>query len=137
MYQKIMVPVDLDHLGQLEKALTTAADLAKYYKIPVWYVGVTASTPTALAHNPQEYAEKLATFARDQGQQRGHDASAHAVTSHDPRSDLENSLLSAAHELSADLVVMASHAPNLGDTVWPSHGGKLATHSDATVMLVR
>jgi nucleotide-binding universal stress UspA family protein len=33
MYSRIMVPVDLAHIERLEKALATAADLAKHYEI--------------------------------------------------------------------------------------------------------
>ena len=36
-----------------------------------------------------------------------------------------------------DLVVMATHLPNVADYVWASHGGHLATHSKASVFLVR
>jgi len=40
-------------------------------------------------------------------------------------------------EAGADLVVMASHVPNVTDYIWPSHGGWVAEHSDASVFVVR
>ena len=43
----------------------------------------------------------------------------------------------AAEELGADLVVMATHVPNLTDYIWASHGGHLASHAKASVFLVR
>ena len=39
--------------------------------------------------------------------------------------------------LGADLVVMATHVPNLTDYIWASHGGHLASHAKASVFLVR
>jgi nucleotide-binding universal stress UspA family protein len=137
MYKKIMVPVDLAHTGSLAKALSTAADLAKHYAIPVVYVGVTAAAPGAVAHNPAEFAQKLAAFAKAEAERHGHDASAEAITSHDPATDLDDTLMKAVHTTGSDLVVMASHVPGLRDYIWPSNGGKIASHSDASVFVVR
>src|SRR3546814_1443556 len=47
MYKKIMVPVDLSHRERLEKAVATAADLSKCYKVPAELVVVTATAPGA------------------------------------------------------------------------------------------
>jgi len=132
-----MVPVDLTHADRLKKALTTAADLSKHYDIPVVYVGVTASTPGQVAHTPAEYAEKLAAFGREQAARHGHKAETKAFTSHDPSIDLDDTLMKAVHETGADLVVMASHVPNVTDWIWPSNGGTIAAHSDASVLVVR
>lgn len=137
MYKQIMAPVDLAHLDQLDKALKTAADLALHYKIPVCYVGVTASAPSKLAHNPAEYVQKLEAFANQQAQAYGHEATAKAYTSHDPTSDLDDTLLKAVDDVGADLVVMATHVPTIVDYVWPSNGGKIASHAGASVLLVR
>lgn len=137
MYSKIMVPVDLAHKGDLDKALKTAADLAQHYRIPVCYVGVTAATASSVAHNPQEFEKKLEAFAQDEAGKHGHDASSKAYTSHDPTVDVDDTLLKAVEDTGADLVVMASHAPSVLDYVWPSNGGKMAEHSKASVLVVR
>ena len=137
LYKKIMVPVDLSHADRLEKALRTAADLAGHYGVPAVYVGVTAATPGPVAHTPEEYAKKLEAFAKSQAEAHGHAAESHAAVSHDPSIDLDDTLLDCVKETGADLVVMASHVPNLTDYVWPSNGGTIATHSDASVFVVR
>ena len=137
MYKKIMVPIDLAHVNRLGKALKTAADLATHYGIPVCYVGITAPPPGSVAHNPAEFAEKLEEFGRQEGAKHGHVVSTKAVVSHDPTADLEDALLHAVKDTGADLVVMASHIPNIADYVWPPNGGKIASHSDASVFVVR
>jgi len=137
VYSRIMVPVDLGHIDRLEKALRTAADLAKHYGIPVCYVGVTTETPSPIAHTPAEFATKLEAFGQDQAAKHGHSASTKACASHDLSIDLDDTLLKAVHETGSDLVVMASHIPGLVDHVWPSNGGKIAAHSDASVFVVR
>lgn len=137
MFTKIMVPVDLAHAEKLERALQCAADLALHYKATVVYVGVAAATPGSVAHTPQEFAEKLAAFAANQAETAGITTDSLALTSHDPSTDLDPTLLSAIDETGADLVVMASHIPNLTDYIWPSNGGTVARRAKVSVMVVR
>lgn len=137
MFTHILSPVDLAHVDRLSRALEVTADLARHYDITVTYVAVTSPQPGKLAHSPEEFADKLTAFAKDQAARHGHKAEAKTVVSHDPAVDLENAIREARKELGADLVVMGSHMPNLGDYVWPSHGGKLALHAQASILLVR
>jgi nucleotide-binding universal stress UspA family protein len=95
MYKQIMVPVDLAHADHLSKALSTAADLAKHYGAPVCYVGVTASAPSAVAHNPAEYDAKLDAFAQTQAGQHGISATSKSMISNDPVTDVDDALLKA------------------------------------------
>lgn len=132
-----MVPIDLTHREKMRTAITLAADLAKLYDSEVCYVGATTPTPSSVAHTPKEYGEKLAEFAKSEGDAHGQDVTSHTVISHDPTADLDHDLVKAISEVGADLVVMATHIPNIGDFIWPSNGGRLATHTDASVFLVR
>lgn len=137
MYKKIMVPVDLAHLERLQAALTTAADLARHYSAEVCYVGVTATTPGAVARTPEEYAQKLDAFAQEQSKVHGQKASGKCITSPDPVADLDDTLLKAIEDTNSDLVVMATHLPSHVDAVIPAHGGKIAQHTEVSVFLVR
>lgn len=137
MYKRIMIPVDLSHIDKSETALAVVADLAKHYDAIVTYVAVTSNAPSAIAHNPEEFALKLANFAEDQGALRGHRTAARSVISHDPAVDLDKNLVRAVDEIGADLIVMATHIPNMADMLLPSHGGALARHTEASVFLVR
>jgi len=138
MYKKIMVPVDLTHVDQLEKALVTAADLSKHYGAPICYVSVSAATPGPLAHNPAEFAAKLEQFAKKEAQSRGlGDATSKAYTSHDPSIDLDDTLLNAIKETGCDLVVMHSHIPGFPEYLFASNAGYIAMHSNVSVLVVR
>ncbi|WP_306120151.1 MULTISPECIES: universal stress protein [unclassified Roseitalea] len=137
MYRKIMTPVDLRHTDQLGKALKTAADLARHYDATVCYVSVAAAAPGPVGHNPQEFAEKLSVFAKQQADEHGIKTEIHPVTSHDPTTDLDDALLKCVGDIGADLVVMASHVPTLTDYIWPSNGGRVAGHAKASVFVVR
>ncbi|WP_296761707.1 universal stress protein [Sediminimonas sp.] len=137
MFTRIMTPVDLAHRDQLERALQCSADLASHYDVPVVYVGVTTEQPSPVAHTPKEYAAKLDKFVAEQTEKHGIKGEAHAMAAHDPTTDLDDALLKAVDEVGADLVVMASHIPNVFDYIWPSNGGKIAEHAKASVFVVR
>lgn len=137
MYSKIMVPVDLAHLKVLEPSLQAVADLARHYQTEVCYVGVTSSAPSSVARTPQEYQQKLEAFAQQQATAHGQPVSAHTISSSDPVADLDDLLIKAIDDVGADLVVMLTHPPKHLDVIMPSHGGKIATHTDASVFLIR
>lgn len=137
MFKKIMVPVDLRHTERLGHALEVAADLARHYGIDVCYVAITSPEPSELGHTPSEVEQKLKMFGADMAARNGHEATTRLIVSADPAIDLDKKLLSAVEAIGADLVVMASHIPNVTDYIWASHGGTLATHANCSVMLVR
>jgi nucleotide-binding universal stress UspA family protein len=137
MFKRIMVPVDLAHIERLRSALDCAADLAKLYNGPIYYVGVTSTAPGQVAHNPEEFGQKLGAFAEAEASKHSVETSAHAAIAHDPTTEIDDALMRAIDEIGADLVVMASHIPNVIDHIWPSHGGKLAEHAKCSVMVVR
>jgi len=137
VYNKIMVPVDLAHLGALERSLTIAADIARHYDAEICYVGVTANTPGPVAHNPAEYEKKLAEFAEAQHASHGQPTTSKMFVSHDPTADLDDFLVKAVALVGADLVLMATHLPHRVDAIMPSHGDKIAAHTSVSVFLVR
>ncbi len=138
MYQQIMIPVDLAHIERLEKALNTGADLAKLYDIPVCYIGVSGNAPSEVAHNPNEYTAKLQQFGKAQADKYAlNKVSTAAYFSHDPAIDLDDTLLKAAKEHAADLVVMASHVPGLAEHLFASNAGAFACSATASVLVVR
>jgi nucleotide-binding universal stress UspA family protein len=137
MFSKIMVPIDLRHTDQMEKALDVAAEMARHHGASVTYVGVTTSQPSSVAHTPAEYTRKLKAFAEQSGAAHGFAADARVYVSHDPAVDLDDTLLKAIGEVGADLVVMQSHVPGLQEYLWPSNGGAVATHAPVSVVIVR
>lgn len=137
MYEKILVPVDLAHADRLNKALSTAADLARHYDASLCYIAVTPTVPTEIAHTPEEFARKLEAFADRQSAGHGKQVSSKVIVSHDPAVDLNQHLLEAIEETGADLVVMASHVPGVPDHFFASHAGYVAAHAHVSVFVIR
>ncbi len=137
MFKLMMIPVDLRHTDQLQKALDLSADIAKHYDVPVCYVGVAGDVPTSIAHNAAEFEQKFRAFADEQAAKHGIKADCKVFIGHDLVTDVDDVLLKAVDEIGADLVVMASHVPTITDYIWPSNGGKIAAHTKASVFIVR
>lgn len=137
MFKKILIPIDLNHADKLEKAVSAGAHLAKSNDVSVVFAAVTSNAPGPLAHTPEEFRAKLASYAAEESGKHGITASGHAVFVHDPAVELEDGILKAVNETGADLVVMATHIPHLPDHFWPSNGGRVASHADVSVFLVR
>ena len=137
MYSDIMVPVSLAHIDQIDKALKVAADLARHYGAKVHYVGVTTTLPSEIAHNADQFAEKLKAFADGQASANSISVEPHTLISHDPTADLDSVLEHAEKAIGADLVVVASHLPGFTDHLTGSHGSHLASHSNISVLVVR
>ncbi|NND70348.1 MAG: universal stress protein [Rhodothermales bacterium] len=137
MFNTIAVPFDLAHIDKQAKAISAAADLAKHFGASLTLVGVTSTTPSETAHNPEEFARKLAEYAATQSDKFGIRFDTHSTVSVDVTIDLEKKLDTAIHEIGADLVVMASHEPGFRDYLFRSHSGNLATHTDLSVLIIR
>ena len=137
MYSKILVPVDLAHIDRLDKAITSATDLAKQYGIPLCFVGVTTELPSEVAHSSSEFTQKLQAFGAKQSQKHGLDIETAAYPSHDPTIDLDKTLIKAANDNQADLIVMASHVPGFPEHIFASNAGAVASHAKVSVFVVR
>ena len=137
MYKHIMVPVDLAHAESIDKAIATAADLAKRYDARLTLIGVTLSGPSSVAHTPEEYARRLEAFAAEQGERHGVAMVPHTVVDPDPVVELDGVLKKQIEALGVDLVVMASHVPDFRDLLFHSNAGYLATHTAVSVFIVR
>lgn len=139
MYRKILVPVDMGHLDKLSRALDTATDIGRHYDADICYVTVTNTTPSQAAHNPEELADKLADFARKQGETHNLKTQSRVMPTADTAVELDNRLLEAIKDTGSDLVVMASHAPGIGDKlhILHSNAANIVRHSDVSVFVVR
>lgn len=137
MYSKILVPIDLAHADKLEKAIVTAVEVAKAHGAQLTMMGVTGEEPGVVAHDPKEYATNFALFVEKQSEKYGITIDSLARVSVDVPAELPALLEREAQEHGYDLIIMASHVPGLLDHLFTSNAGHVATHSDASVFVVR
>jgi nucleotide-binding universal stress UspA family protein len=137
MFSKIMVPVDLVHKDNLQKALDVAGDMAKLYDATVDVVSVGGELPSQLGHNPHEFGDRLQGFANDLREKYGVTVKADPLMAHDPAVETTSELLKGIEKIGADLVIMASHEPGFFEHIFSSHGGYIAQHAKVSVFVVR
>ena len=132
-----MVPVDLAHAGKIEKALRVAAEIAKSSNADLVLVGATTTEPSAIAHNPEEFAARMAEFGTAAAERLGCTVHTEMIRAHDLRVELDKALMKKAGEMDVDLAVMATHKPGALEHLFSSNAGYLAMHAPFSVMVVR
>lgn len=139
MYRRILVPVDLQHVDRLTKALALAADLTRRYGAELWYVAVTGKAPNRIAKSPEQFAVELERFAAEKSRELGLHVAAKTISSVDVTVELDDLVLAAAADVGADLIVMASHAPGVPDRLHliGSNAAHIVRHASISVFVVR
>ena len=137
MFAHIMVPVDLVHKDNQQKALAVAGEMARAHGATVHVVSVGGELPSTLGHNPDEFGKTLDAFTASLREQYGATVEAHPVQSSDPAVDTTRKLMQAIDDIGADLVIMASHEPGVMEHIFSSHGGYIAQHAKCSVFVVR
>jgi len=137
LFSRILVPVDLAHIEKMGKALDCASLLATSCNATIALVGITSTAPGAVAHTPEEFEDVLRKFATTFGSKSGVATDAVSYVAHDPAVELNTILIKAAADISADLIIMASHVPGVPDHIFQSHSGAVASHAPVSVLIVR
>ena len=137
MLKSIMLPVDLAHEDMLNKSLDAAVSLAKLNKANLTLVGVTSSAPTDVAHNPEEFGDKLKAFGNQVAERGNVSVKTLSLVDVDVTADLGSVLIKAAEDMGADLIVMASHIPSFMEHIFASNAGYVANHAKCSVYVVR
>jgi len=141
MFKSILLPVDLNHKSSWEKAAPEAVALAKQHGakihlltvIPDFGMAVVGSFfPSGYAEQAlQSGSEKLAALASEiiPG-----DLLAKMHTAH---GSAYQEIISTAKEQGCDLIVMASHRPEMSDYLLGPNAARVVRHADQSVMIVR
>ncbi|MDX1655229.1 MAG: universal stress protein [Candidatus Competibacteraceae bacterium] len=141
MYQHILVPVDLSHRSSWEKSLPTALNhirqlggrLTVMTVVPEIDIGMTA------VHFPKDYSKRVREEARQRleafvREQVPDEIGAEAVVGHGV---IYKTILTQAEELGVDLIIMASHRPELRDYLLGPNAARVVRHADCSVLVVR
>lgn len=142
MYNKILLPIDLNHKQSWEKALPTALNLCQTYQASLHIVTVMPDfgMPLVGGFFPQEYA--------DQAKKTISDGLKAFVTEHIPKGvkvqrivadgKAYEAILRVARKLDVDLIVMASHKrKRLEDYLLGTNALRVVQQSKRSVMIIR
>ena len=141
MYKEILLPLDLNNLETQEKAVQAAIELAKSFRarlhvmtiVPDFGVGVVSS------FFPADYKEKAIAAAdkalKDFMKRRvpGGIKAQHTVA----YGTIYEEILDFAGKTKVDLILMASHRPELSDYLIGPNAAKVVRHAKCSVLVVR
>ncbi len=141
MYKDILLAVDLTDRSSVEKALPTAVEYCQAFGSRLHLLTVVPDFGmTAVA---QFFPEGFADRALAQAREDLHRLSAERVPDTVPVQHIVaygtvyEKILEAAREIDADLIVMASHRPELKDYLLGPNASRVVRHADRSVLVVR
>ncbi len=140
MYNAIMLPIDLAHDSSWKRAIPVARQLAETFGAKLHAITVVQDIRNAVVSQyfPKDYEE---TLARDAAEKLSAliaaELSGMEVTEHVAIGQVYREIVRAAEENGCDLIVMASHRPELADLLIGPNADHVARHTAASVMIVR
>ena len=140
MYKAIMLPIDLSHESSWKKAVPVAVKLAETFGAKLHVITVVQDIRDAMVaqYFPDDYettmarqaAEKLTALVE-------RELAGVEVTEHVAAGQVYREIVRAAEQNGCDLIVMASHRPELADLLIGPNADHVARHTAASVMIVR
>ena len=141
MYSSILVPVDLGDESLASRTFNTALDMARRYAAEVHVITVVPSYGFSIvgAGFPKDYEKQVLETARtslkafmDECGLEGLSAKGHVA-----HGTIYDEIMKAADTLQCDLIVMASHRPELKDYLLGPNAARVVRHARQSVFVVR
>lgn len=141
MYKEILLPIDLNHIDSQGKAVATAIALARAFegRLHVQTIVPDFGMSIVATYFPEDFESK----ARENAKQALHDFAKRNLPEDLPvqhivgHGTIYQEILRCAKEIGADLIVMASHRPDLEDYLIGPNASRVTRHADCSVLVVR
>jgi nucleotide-binding universal stress UspA family protein len=141
MYKEILLPIDLSNPETQEKAVSTAIEYAKAFGARLHVMTIVPDLGVGVVGTffPENYVEKAKAAAevelRDYVKRRVPDGvvAERAVA----LGTIYEEIIEYAKAIDADLIIMASHRPELKDYLIGPNASRVVRHADCSVLVVR
>ena len=141
MYKNILLTVDLSDDGSWAKAAPTAVEMCKAFGAELHLLTVIPDMGTPLVEEffPDNFEKEMAkgTASKIADLANGHFPSDLIPTVHVASGSIYKEILRVAEESNADVIVMASHRPELSDYLLGPNAARVVRHANCSVMVVR
>ena len=141
MYKEILLAVDLNDIDSQRKAIETTTRLARAFgaRMHVQTVLPDFGLPTVASYFPKDFESKAVESAKQAlddlvKQNISEDLTVQQIVG---RGTIYREILSCADEIGADLIVMASHRPDLQDYLIGPNASRVTRHAACSVLVVR
>lgn len=138
MYKNILVALDVDEPSSWEHAIPVACALADCFSAHITLCSIVRDSEAAVKAqwSPIAYREMLQN-TRAKLDLIGREACGHAVDIQVGTGSISRGILDVADTISADLIVIASHNPEMKDYIFSAHGARIAGRARCSVLVVR
>jgi nucleotide-binding universal stress UspA family protein len=141
MYKTILLPIDLGQKSSWEKAIPVAVALAKNQgsKIHLLTIIPDYGMSVVSSYFPKDFEEKSRSSSETElnklmAEHIPGDVSAEA---HVGRGAIYKEILAAADSQACDLIVLASHRPEMSDYLLGPNAARVVRHASQSVFVVR
>ena len=141
MYSSILVPVDLGDESLASRTFNTALDMARRYAAEVHVITVVPAFGFSIvgAGFPKDFEksalEGAQTALKDLIAPK--ETGGVTVRGHVAHGTIYDEIMKAADKLNCDLIVMASHRPELKDYLLGPNAARVVRHARQSVFVVR
>lgn len=141
MYKHILLPVDLGNESSWKKALPTAVEYCGAFgsTLHVMTVVPDFGTPMVAQFFPPDHEKRMAEKARELLHRFVADRVPDSVKVQHivAEGTIYKMIIEMAEKIDADLIVMASHRPELEDYLLGPNAARVVRHSNKSVLVVR
>lgn len=139
MYKEILLAVDLEDENSWRKALPVAVEYARAFGSRIHVISVVPEFGMVREYFPEDYEEKLKESVKTQLHQftSGHVPKEIPVQHIIAHGAIYQEIIAAADNVNADLIIMGSHRPGLGDFLLGPNASRVVRHSSKSVLVVR
>ena len=141
MYKSVLIPVDLNVESSWHKALPTAMALCRAFgaELHIMTVVPEFGSPMVAQYFPVEYEKKAMELADEKLQELVGESDTDGVSvQHSVASGtIYEEIINMADAVKADLIVMASHRPQLSDYLIGPNAARVVRHAGQSVLVVR
>lgn len=141
MFKRILFPVDLADEGSWVKAAPVAASMAKTHQAELYVLNVVPDFGMSIVSNyfPQDFETKAVNHAEQAletfcDRHIPKDLASHAIVE---LGRVYDNILKVARDRQIDLIVMASHHPELADYLIGPNTARVVRHGHCSVLVVR
>ena len=141
MYKSILVPIDLGEASSWEKSLPTAVALARTFGAALHVVSVVPDFGRSIVggYFPEDYEAEALNKAGDllKAFLEDHAPPDVAIKGHIAHGTIYEEINKTADKLQCDMIVLASHRPELKDYLLGPNAARVVRHADQSVLVVR
>jgi len=139
MFKKILVPIDLAHVEKSKAMIDQAKELAAANQSEITLLNVLFEIPPYVALDiPPGAQEKTKANSKAELEKLAKSHGLPSSTKIEIRmGNAANEILNLAEKENIDLIIIASHQPEIADYLLGSVAGKVVRHATCTVMVLR